>query len=152
MHRQRRADPERIGKMIAARVAGVGMYQNAQSPVVEHQPWHELRKDFLRKGDLVHGLIMRADLDVMPAPERDGKALAHPVAQPLGGRARRRRIVIDVGVIACDLVERARALRLTGHADILCCRPCCIIPDRRPRQLEPRNIRSLDHLGPFRDL
>src|SRR5947207_6525654 len=110
MHRQRRSDPERIGEMIAARVGGVGMYQNAQSPVVEHQPWHELRKDFLRKGDLVHGLIMRADLDVVPAPERDGKALAHPVAQPLGVTARGGWIVVDMGVIACDLAGRARSV------------------------------------------
>src|SRR5437899_2211878 len=76
MHGKRRPDPDRIGLMVPARVGGIRMDQNAEIAVVEHQPRDQLGKYLAGKGHLVHGLIVRADLDVVPASERDREALA----------------------------------------------------------------------------
>src|SRR5207302_9783773 len=114
------ADPERIGKMIPARVCRVRMDQNAQASMIEHQPRHQFGKYFGGKGDLKHGLIVRTYLDVVPAPQSDGETLTDPGAQPLGLQPRCRRIVIDVSVVACDLARRSRSRRL-WQIDHLCC-------------------------------
>src|SRR5260370_26007567 len=59
MHGKQSTDPERIGKMIPARVRRVRMDQNAQSSMVEHQPGHQFGKYLRGKGHLKHGLIVR---------------------------------------------------------------------------------------------
>ena len=89
--------------MVPARIGGVRMHQNAQGSLVEHQPRHQRRK-YSVKGDLKHRLVVRADLDVMPAPERDGKAFADPASQRLRLGRVVAGIVIDMGMEACDLV------------------------------------------------
>ena len=88
--------------------------------MVEHQPRHQRGKQLPGKGHLIHRLIVRTDFHVMPAPERDGKALADPATQPLGLGAGDRRIVIDVRVVACDLARRSRdgILCQIGHGKI----------------------------------
>ena len=108
MHGNRRPDPKRVCKMIPPRIRCVWMNQNAQCSMIEHQPWNQGRKHLRGKGDLKHRLIMRSHFHVMPASQGDGKALTHPTAKLLGLRTRRRRIVIDVGVIARDFVYRSR--------------------------------------------
>jgi hypothetical protein len=108
MHGNRRPNPKRVCKMIPPRIRRVRMNQNTQCSMIEHQPWHQGGKDLRGKGDLKHRLIMRTHFHVMPASQGDGKALTHPTAKLLGLRTRRRRIVIDVGVIARDFVYRSR--------------------------------------------
>src|SRR6478672_13884617 len=76
--------------------------------MVEHQPRHQGRKQLCGKRHLIHRLVVGTYLDVMPASERDGKPFADPAAQPLGLGARRRRVVIDMGMVACDLAQRSR--------------------------------------------
>jgi len=85
MHVKRRPDPEWIDKMIPARIGRVRMHQDAQAAMVEHQPRHQGGKQLPGKGHLIHRLIMRTDFHVMPAPERDGKALADQIGAT-GGR------------------------------------------------------------------
>lgn len=114
MDRQRTADPERIGHMIPPRVRRVGMDQNTQPAVIEHQPRHQAREDVLAKRDLDHRAIMRADPDIVPAADLHSKALADPPHQPFSRGARRRRVVVDVRMIARDLGERARAVGRGG--------------------------------------
>jgi hypothetical protein len=94
--------------MVPPRIRRVRMNQNTQCSMIEHQPWHQDGKHLRGKGDLKHRLIMRTNFHVMPASQGDGKALTHPAAKQLGLRTRRRRIVIDVGVIARDFVHRSR--------------------------------------------
>src|ERR1700755_1887019 len=77
--RQRRPDPEGIDGMIAAWVGGVRMDQDAEAEMVEHQPRHQGREDFVGEGDLVHRAIVRTYLGVIPAPEPHRKALTDPV-------------------------------------------------------------------------
>jgi hypothetical protein len=108
MHGNRRPNPKRICKMIPPRIGRVRMNQNAQCSMIEHQPWHQGGKHFRGKGDLKHRLIMRTHFHVMPASQGDGKAFAYPTAKLLGLRTRRRRIVVNVSVIACDFVYRSR--------------------------------------------
>ena len=74
------AGPIQIGSaaMVPARIGRVRMDQNAQIAMVEHQPGHQFGEYLAGKGHLVHGLIVRTDLDVVPAPERDREALADP--------------------------------------------------------------------------
>src|SRR2546429_3392129 len=117
MHGKRRPDPDRIGLMIPSRVGSIRMDQNAEIAVVEHQPRDQLGKYVAGKGHLVHGLIVRTDLDVVPPPKRDREALADPGAQLLGLGPRRRRIVVDMGVVARDLAHWSRTARprLTRH-------------------------------------
>ena len=97
-----------IDEVVAARIGGVGMDQDAEAGMVQHQPRHQGREHLLGERDLVHRLIVRPDLDVMPVAEPHHEAFADQGAQPLGGRARGRRIVIDVGVVARDLGQRPR--------------------------------------------
>lgn len=94
--------------MIPPRIRRVRMNQNAQRSMIEHQPWHQGGKHVRGKGDLKHRLIMRTHFHVMPASQGDGKALTYPTAKLLGLRTRRRRIVIDVSMIACDFAYRSR--------------------------------------------
>src|SRR3982751_2488675 len=86
--------------------------------MIEHQPGHQFGEYLPGKGHLVHGLIMRADLDVVPASERDREALADPGAQLLGLGPRGRRVVVDMGVVTRDLAQGSRTARprLTRHA------------------------------------
>ena len=124
------AGPIQIGSasMIPARVGRVRMDQNAQFAVVEHQPGHQFGKYLPGKGHLIHGLVVRTDLDVVPAPERDREALADPGAQLLGLGPRRRRIVIDMGVVACDLAQ-GRGPPASGSPVIACApRHRCPVP------------------------
>src|SRR6185437_822151 len=116
MHGKRRTDPQGIGEMIAARVGGVGMHEHAEPAMVEHQPGHQLGEDLPGKCDLIHRLVVWADLDIVPAPERHRKALADPPAQLLRLAARRCRIIVDVGVEACDFAVWPRGSSLT-HVD-----------------------------------
>jgi hypothetical protein len=94
--------------MIAPRIRRVRMNQNAQCSMIEHQPRHQGGKHVRGKGDLKHRLIMRTHFHVMPTSQGDGEALTYPTAKLLGLRTRRRRIVIDVSMIACDFVYRSR--------------------------------------------
>ena len=104
--------------------------------VVEHQPWHQRRKYLGGKGDLKHGLIVRAYFHVMPAAQRHGKTLVHPAPQPLGLRPRRCRIVIDMGVVAGDFAKgsggsRGETMRRVRHLDFpqiapISARHCCV--------------------------
>ena len=52
--------------------------------MIEHQPGYQFGEYLPGKGHLVHGLIVRADLDVVPPSERDREPLADPGAQLLG--------------------------------------------------------------------
>src|SRR5215475_1655991 len=106
---ERRTDPKWVGKVIAAWVCRVGVNQDAQIAAVEHQPGYERCENLCRKGNLIHGLVMRTDLDVVPSPERHGKAFADPVAQPLAFSARGRGVVVNVGMEACDFAGRPRS-------------------------------------------
>ena len=135
VHGKRSTDPERIGQMIPAWVGRIRMDQNAQASMIEHQPRHQFGKYFGSKGDLTHGLIMRAHLDVVPTPQGDGETLADPGAQPLGLRPRCRRVVVDVSVVACDLACRSRSqtFRQIGHG-------CC--SSSVTGEVITRNIRS----------
>jgi hypothetical protein len=108
MHGNRCPNPKRICKMIPPRIRRVRMNQNAQCSMIEHQPWHQGGKHVHGKGDLKHRLIMRTHSHVMPASQGNGKSLTYPTAKLLGLRTRRRRVVIDVSVIACDFVYRSR--------------------------------------------
>src|SRR4051794_21649256 len=80
--------------------------------MIEHQPRHKHRKYVRGKGDLKHGLVMRTYHDVVPTSQGHGKTFADPSAQALGLGACRRRIVVDMGMIACDLGNRSRAVAL----------------------------------------
>ena len=42
-------------------------------PLVQHQPRHQLGKYLVGERDLIHRLVVRTDLDVVPAPERHRK-------------------------------------------------------------------------------
>src|SRR5437879_2984793 len=95
-------------KMMRAQVRRGRRDEHAQGPVVKHQPRHDRGKQGRSKGHLKHCLIVGTHRDVVPAPQGDGKAFIYPRAQPLGFQARRRRIVIDVSMIACDLAGRSR--------------------------------------------
>ena len=106
VHGERPADPKWIGEMVPARIGRIGVNQNAQAAVVQHQPGHQFGKHLGRKGDLIHGLIVRPNLDVMPAPKRDREALVHPCTQLLGLGPACRRIVVDMSVKACDFGDR----------------------------------------------
>src|SRR5882757_3708177 len=108
MDGKRFADPERIGEMIPARVGRVGVNQNAESAMVEHQPWYQGSGNIRGEGDLKHRPIMRANLRVVPAAEPDHKTLAYPCAQLLRNPSRCGRVVIDVGMIAGNLRDGAR--------------------------------------------
>jgi len=121
MHGEGRSNPERIYKVIPARVRRVRVDQNAQAAVVKHQPRHQRGKQLRSKGHLKHCLIVGTYLHVMPAPQGDGKTLAYPSAQALGLQPRSRRIVIDVSVVACDLAGRSRGVSLwqIGHLNQL---------------------------------
>ena len=79
--------------MISARICRVGMNEDTQATMVEHQPRHQRREDLPGKCDLKHRAVTRADPNIMPAAELDEKALADPGAQLLGGRSRSRRII-----------------------------------------------------------
>src|SRR5688572_29170308 len=118
--------------------------------MVEHQPGHQFGKYLAGKGHLIHGLIMRTDLDVVPAPERDREPLPDPATQLLGLGPRRRRIVIDVGVVARDLAEGSRTarLRLTRHClrstpSLLCTGRCSLQPATRSMWVSARRTEAL---------
>jgi hypothetical protein len=96
MDRKGLADPEGIGEMVPARIGRVGVNQNAEAAMVEHQPWHQRREDIRGEGDLKHRPIMRADLDFVPAAESDHETLADPRAQLLRNLSRAGRVIIDV--------------------------------------------------------
>src|SRR6185437_3081772 len=67
--RHRLAEPERIDRMIAIAVAGLGMDENAQALAVKHQPRHDFRELARREGNLIHGNRMRPNRHVVPAAE-----------------------------------------------------------------------------------
>ena len=95
-----RSDPEGVVDVVPSWVHCIGMNEDAQAAMIEHQPGHKGREELLGKGDLKHRAIMRADADVMPAAKLYRKALTDPGAQLLCGGARGRRIIIDVSMIA----------------------------------------------------
>lgn len=111
MNTQRAADPDRVDQMVALGVGGVGVDEDAEAPMVQHQPGDERGEDFGGEGDLVHGLLVRADRLVAPVAEAHAKTLADALAQPFGMPALRLIAVIDVGVIAGDFRKRSRIVR-----------------------------------------
>ncbi len=100
MNRKRRSDPERIVGVISSWVHCVGMDENAEAAMVQHQPRYQRREMLFGEGDLKHRAVMRANAQIMPAAELHRKAFTDPRAQLFGRGSRRHRIVIDVSVIA----------------------------------------------------
>lgn len=100
VYQKRRSDPEGVVDVVPSWVYRIGVKEDAQAAMIEHQPGHQRCKELLGKGDLEHRAIMRADADVMPAAKLYRKALTDPGAQLFCGRARGRRIIIDVSMIA----------------------------------------------------
>lgn len=111
MHAERAADPDRVDQVVALGVGGVGVDEDAQAAVVQHQPGDQRGEDFGGEGDLVHGLLVRADRLVAPVAEAHAKTLADALAQPFGVPALRLISVIDVSVIAGDFRKRSRIVR-----------------------------------------
>jgi hypothetical protein len=98
--RKGRSDPEGVVDVVPSWVHRIGMNEDAQAAVIEHQPGHQGREELLGKGDLKHRAVMRTDADVMPAAKLHRKAFTDPVAQLLGSGSRGRRIIIDMSMIA----------------------------------------------------
>ncbi len=94
--------------MVLSLVCAVGMDQDAEIAVIEHQPRHEGREQGRPEGDLEHRLAVRADRGVEPPPQSHAETLGGIRAQPLGLVPRDLGVVIDVGMVAHDLVDRAR--------------------------------------------
>jgi len=102
------ADPDGVGEMVLARIGRIGVNQDAEAAMIEHQPRYQRREDILGKGDLKHRTIMRADLRVVPAAQPDHEALADPVAQLLRNLSCGGRVIVDMGMIAGDLRDGSR--------------------------------------------
>src|SRR3954467_1546898 len=79
------------------------MPQHVEPGPVQHQPWDQPREFLDREGDLVHRNGMRPDRLVMPVADPTGETSADRLTQPRRDLLRRRRVVIDVRVIAADL-------------------------------------------------
>jgi hypothetical protein len=115
VNRKGRSDPEGVVDVVPSWVHRIGMNEDAQAAMIEHQPGHQGREELLGKGDLKHRAVMRADADVMPAAKLHRKAFTDPVAQLLGSRSRGRRIIIDVSMIARDFGYRPWGNRSLTH-------------------------------------
>jgi len=94
--------------MVATRVPRVGMNENAQPMMVQHQPGHERGKQAGLEGDLEHRLGMRPDWFVMPLAEADVEAIGNLGPKRLGLGATMRRIEIDMRVVAGDFGQISR--------------------------------------------
>ncbi len=103
--------------MVQPLVVGVRVHQDRQVPAVQHQPGHDGGEQRRAEGDLEHRASVRPDGGLVPAPEPHAEPLGDPPAQGLGLVPRRRGVVIDVGVIAPDLGDRAGGWR---HDDCSC--------------------------------
>ena len=78
--RKARSDPEGIDDVVPTRIGSVGMNEDAQATMVEHEPRHQCGEDVIGKGDLEHGPVTRTDPCIMPAAELYRKAFADPRA------------------------------------------------------------------------
>jgi hypothetical protein len=123
VYQKGRSDPEGVVNVVPSWVDRIGVNEDAQAAMIEHQPGHQRCKELLGKGDLEHRAIMRADADVMPAAKLYRKALTNPGAQPFGGRAGGRRIIIDVSMIARDFGYRPWGGRSLIHGGAIVVRP-----------------------------
>ncbi len=104
-------DPEAVGDVTTARIACVGMYENAQSPVVEHQPGNERCEKARVERDLEHRSGMGTNGLIVPSPEPVRKPHVHRFPDPFG-QPSRLRIEIDMSMVAPDLGDPSWAI---GH-------------------------------------
>src|SRR5215210_4361391 len=93
--------------------------------MIEHQPGHDASKQLRGKGHLEHRLVMGTYFDIVPAPQGHRKSLGYPCAQALGFQAGRCRIIVDMGMIACDLGDGSRGGTVRQRASDKCRRDWC---------------------------
>src|SRR5580698_2446597 len=79
--------------------------------MVEHEPGNQRGEDFIGKSNLKHRRIVGTYPRIMPAAELYRKPLADPNPKLLCNGSRGQRIIINMGMIACDLGDRPRSGR-----------------------------------------
>src|ERR1700733_3475750 len=95
--------------------------------MVQHEPRYQCREDLVGKSNLKHRRIVGTDLCIVPAAELYREPLADPDAELLRDGSCGQRIIIDMGMIACDLGDRPRSgssLYLTHERAVLCSGGC----------------------------
>src|SRR5581483_8002092 len=89
--------------MVCEIISSLGMDQNIEPCVIEHQPWHNLPNQLWREFHLIHRLWMWTDRFLTPAPEFDIKPFGELIPHT------RRRLACRGIVVYMDMKSCNRA-------------------------------------------